>query len=268
MKLRRQEQGYAMAALLVTLSVMAVMMTVLMPAWKHMAQREKEAELVFRGEQYGRALMLFTRKHGPGTTPPTIDVLVLERELRKKYKDPITNDDFQVILMGQNTPGSTQPGTTPGRGGASMPTEGARTAVQRPGGPGTGSPSGTGSPLGQAPGQGAGVGGIWGVASKSKDQSIRIYKGRTHYNEWVFNAPQQPQVPGAGAPGSIPGVGPGGRGGPGGAPTGIPGTGGPGGRGIGPGGRGGPVQPIGPGRGNPFPFPTPPPTPRGRGPGG
>ena len=31
-----------------------------------------------------------------------------------------------------------------------------------------------------------GRGGVMGVASKSKDTSIRIYNGRTHYNEWQF----------------------------------------------------------------------------------
>ena len=55
-----------MAVLLMGLSVMAILMTIAMPVWKHDAQREKETELVFRGEQYGRALTLFQRKRGPG----------------------------------------------------------------------------------------------------------------------------------------------------------------------------------------------------------
>src|SRR5207247_2723361 len=95
------------------------LMTILMPAWKQLGQREKEAELVFRGEQYGRALMLFARKHGPGTTPPSVDLMVQDRVLRKKYKDPITKEDFQVIMQGQSPAGgSTQPGGT-SRGGSS-----------------------------------------------------------------------------------------------------------------------------------------------------
>src|SRR4029453_15240237 len=73
------EWGYAMVVLLVSLSVMAVMMSVAMPVWKQTAQREKETELVFRGEQYARAIALFQRKHGPGTLPPSINVLVEER---------------------------------------------------------------------------------------------------------------------------------------------------------------------------------------------
>ena len=51
------------------------------------------------------------------------------------------------------------------------------------------------------------VGGIMGVQSKSKDKSIRIYNGRTHYNEWQFVYQPPAQAPGAGAPGSgVPGM--------------------------------------------------------------
>ena len=85
-----------MAVLLVAMSVMAVMMTVAMPVWKQMAQREKEQELIFRGQQYARAIGLFQRKYA-NTPPPTLDVLVQEHFLRKKYKDPITNADFVPI---------------------------------------------------------------------------------------------------------------------------------------------------------------------------
>ena len=45
-----------MAALLVALAVMSVLMTALLPAWRFQARREKELELVFRGEQYVKAI--------------------------------------------------------------------------------------------------------------------------------------------------------------------------------------------------------------------
>src|SRR5207249_3417897 len=50
-RIRPKEAGYAMAALLVALSVMAVLMSVAMPVWKQVARREKEEELIFRGQQ-------------------------------------------------------------------------------------------------------------------------------------------------------------------------------------------------------------------------
>src|SRR5262245_54250160 len=86
---RPAERGYAMAALLIALSVMAILMTVAMPVWKQAARREKEEELIFRGRQYARAIGLFQRRAGPGVLPPNLDTLVQQHMLRKKYKDPI-----------------------------------------------------------------------------------------------------------------------------------------------------------------------------------
>ena len=39
----KRERGYAMAALLVALSVMSIMLGVALPAWRTMVQREREA---------------------------------------------------------------------------------------------------------------------------------------------------------------------------------------------------------------------------------
>jgi len=205
-----------MAALLVALSIMAVMMTVAMPVWKQMSTREKEAELVFRGEQYARAIGLFQRKYA-NAAPPTLDVLVDQRFLRKKYKDPITNDDFVPIVQGQNAPGTTADGRASATPGGQTTLGGPTTSGMTPPSP-TGAPSGsptaTGAPLGASGAPGGVSGGIMGVTSKSKEKSIRLYKGRSHYNEWQFVATQQSAAPGAApAPGATPA--PGGQRGPG-----------------------------------------------------
>jgi type II secretory pathway pseudopilin PulG len=247
-----------MVALLIGLSVMSIMLTVAMPVWKTASQREKEAELIFRGQQYVRAIELYQRKM-PGAAPPNLDVLLDQKFLRKKYKDPVTGDDFQ--LLSPNSPGviggpQPQPGQRGGRG-ASGPA------------PGPGRSSAPAPVTQSAPGGNVTFGlqaGISGVVSKSKASSLRLYNGRNHYNEWQFvHIPRTP-APGVGAPGT-------------GAPgTGVPGVTGPGSRGgrggrSGPGGFG-PVQPgVSPtgrgGRGAPPPFPPGgmPPQP-GRGPGG
>ena len=113
-----------MAALLVGLSVLAVLATAAMPVWRQMVQRERETELIFRGEQYARAIALFQRKAGPGVLPPNLDVLVEQRVLRKKYRDPITGDEFQPVRPtpnaagGQPAPGGPGAGGVAGRGGA------------------------------------------------------------------------------------------------------------------------------------------------------
>jgi len=253
------ERGYAMAALLVSLSVMMVLMSVAMPVWRTQAQREKEAELIFRGEQIARGINLYTRKMGGAAYPASIDVLVQGRFLRKKYKDPMTEHDTSLQ---SNQRGEwdliTAAGGVPESGGGSQP--GGR---GRGGSPSTGlsaPPAPVGSPTGmQGPSFGGQVaGGIMGVRSKSKESSFKIYRGTgTHYNEWLFmfsmvsNRPGMP-AGGQGTPGMPMRGGPGQRGTP---PPGM----GPRGRGIeiGPsGGRGprgfgpGPVQPgVGRGRG-------------------
>src|SRR5262245_23165077 len=104
---RTGERGYAMAALLVGLSVMAVLMSMALPVWSQFARREREEELIWRGNQYARAVGLFQRKFA-NTFPPTIDILVEQRFLRKKYKDPITGEDFMPIPAG----GAVNPGQT------------------------------------------------------------------------------------------------------------------------------------------------------------
>jgi type II secretory pathway pseudopilin PulG len=179
-----------MAVLLIGLSVMAIMMSVAMPVWKQMIKREKEAELVFRGEQYARAIGLFQRRTGPGALPANLDLLVEQRYLRKKYKDPITGDDFLPLTQTSNAPGAPGTGSPQGSG------RGAGPAGQQP------PASGTGRGVAQAPtGRGAAVGGVIGVVSKSTDESIRLYNGRNHYNEWQFVFVPRTQTPGAGGRG-------------------------------------------------------------------
>ena len=202
----RRESGYAMAALLVAMSVMAVLMSALLPAWSHLATREKEEELIFRGKQYARAIGLFQRKYA-NTMPPTIDVLVEQRFLRKKYKDPITGEDFQPIYANQQA-------MTAGAGGPQVsqrPGQQPTTTLSTP--PVRQLQSGFNNTGGGA------QGGVIGVTSKSKDASIKIYNGRSKYNEWAFVFVQTTQRPGQstnlqGLPGQGQG-GPGGRGGPG-----------------------------------------------------
>lgn len=99
-----------MAGLLVGIALLSLALSVAMPTWKTMAQREKEAELIWRGQQYDRAIQLYRKKNAaPGA--PSVDKLVEGRFLRKKYKDPITNGDFELIGVSQagNAPGVQQP---------------------------------------------------------------------------------------------------------------------------------------------------------------
>ena len=107
---RSSERGFAMAGLLVTIALLSLAMSVAMPTWKTMAQREKEEELLWRGQQYDRAIQLYRKKNAaPGA--PSVDKLVEGRFLRKKYKDPITGGDFELVGVSPagNAPGVQQP---------------------------------------------------------------------------------------------------------------------------------------------------------------
>lgn len=212
------QRGYAMAALLVGIGVMMLLMSAAMPVWRTQAQREKEAELIFRGEQIARGINLYTRKMGGANYPPSIDVLVQGRFLRKKYKDPMTESgEWDLITAAGGVPGGEggRPQQPAGRGRTGGPSTGLSAP---PSGRASASPSQPQSPF--AGGQVAG--GMMGVRSKSKESSFRLYKGAgTHYNEWQFlftSVSNRPGLPGGGqrAPG-------------------MPGRGGSGPRGIGPG---------------------------------
>jgi type II secretory pathway pseudopilin PulG len=241
-----------MVALLVAISIMAIMMMAAMPAWHTMVQREKEAELVFRGEQIARAIGLYQRRFA-NAPAPSIDFLVEQRFLRKKYKDPIANDDFQVLTAGQNQPGQVQ-GRGQGQGAAPAQTTFGRGAQ---GGATTATLGRGGLQQTTLSFGGNTTGGVIGVTSKSPLKSLRLYNGQDVYNQWVFMPVAQAGRAGGvgggrGADGR--GAGPAGGGGFG---RGQGGT--PPGRGAAPQGQGGAPQGQG-GRGG---FQLPPPA-RGR----
>jgi hypothetical protein len=50
------------------------------------------------------------------------------------------------------------------------------------------------------------LGGFQGVASTSTEKSLRIFNGRTKYNEWLF-LPGQPRIIGRPAGRAVPGPG-------------------------------------------------------------
>ena len=188
-----------MVALLVGLSVMAVLMSVALPVWNKQAQREREEEYLFRAHEYARGILKFQRKAGPGTLPPTLDLLVEQRFVRRKYKDPLTGQDFQPVYQtaapiggsggAAGGFGSTPPGGTATGGGTPSGGLGG-TSTQQTGGT---SSTGQTAAMPGAP--------VIGVVSKSKATSIKIYNGRTRYDQWAVT--WQDVKPGKGLPPDI-----------------------------------------------------------------
>jgi type II secretory pathway pseudopilin PulG len=97
------EAGYILLAVLFLVALILLSLAVAAPRVAKSIQRDKELELIHRGEQYKRAIKLYYRKFG--SYPASIDQLENTnniRFLRKRYTDPMTGkDDWKIIHFGQ-----------------------------------------------------------------------------------------------------------------------------------------------------------------------
>jgi len=205
---RRGERGYSLVALMVVVAVMLVALTAAVPSWRYLMKNDREEELIFRGGEIADAIARYQRKNG-NALPPSMEVLVKGKYLRRAYKDPMTKDGrWRFIRPGESLgPGMPGPAGTGGTaGGASSPFGSTPQGAGSTGaGPGSrpGSTSATSSAFNQP---GTTLGGFQGVASTSTEKSLRVFNGRTKYNEWLF-LPGQPRIvgratgPAAGSPG-------------------------------------------------------------------
>jgi type II secretory pathway pseudopilin PulG len=194
---RAKQAGYSLVALIVTITVMMVMLTAAVPSWRYLMKDDHEEELIFRGGEIADAIGRYQKKNG-NALPPSLEVLVKGKFLRKAYKDPMTRDGkWRFLRQGETIAAAVSvPGAPSG-----APTT---TTTTRPAGPGgSGTVGGT-------------LGSILGVATTSTEKSLRIFNGRSKYSEWLF-IPGQPRVVGLQAGPTTIG-GPAGRPSPGGAP--------------------------------------------------
>lgn len=102
---RSPESGYAFLMALFAVLVIIAASTVVLRNMRTQALREKEADMVWRGKQYERAIRLYY--HKTGKYPQDIDVLQKGLPdlhfLRKAYKDPMNGDDgsWRFIYVNQ-----------------------------------------------------------------------------------------------------------------------------------------------------------------------
>jgi len=209
--------GYAFVALMVALTVMLIALAAALPSIYHESQREKEEELIFRGNEYARAIYLFRLKFQ--RFPTSVDELIRTnniRFLRHAYKDPMSpNGKWRFIhvaangvltdsltmgpqqqpqlvgAFGQSPPGPSQSSPTLGGSQQGQGVQGElgaqgdqSTQKERPNvrpgceGGASDSPSFSDNQVQGAP--------IAGVASCSGKSSIRVYNKKTKYEEWEF----------------------------------------------------------------------------------
>jgi type II secretory pathway pseudopilin PulG len=223
---RRKQAGYTLLMVVFMVATMIIFAAAAAPNLLTQGRREKEEEMVWRGQQYERAIGLYYRKFGK--YPTKIEDLTKQtngvRFLREPYTDPMNKDDgsWRFIYVGPNGQliGSlrqtsllqttlSMPGLNgaPALGGGLQPLTlpGASTGAYQT--PGVGQPgqqtntATTTNPLESQPQpfQGAVLGGnIIGVGSKIKKPSIRVYLGGDTYQEWEFiwNPTGQIAIPG------------------------------------------------------------------------
>lgn len=171
---RDREAGYSLVALLAAVAVMMIMLAAAVPSWRYVMKNDAEEELIFRGGEIADAVARYQRRNG-NALPPSLEALVKGKFLRRPYKDPMTRHGRWRFIRPGEAIGPVPPGI-PGTGGVTTTT----TTTTRP--------SAFSTP-------GTVLGGFQGVASTSTEKSLRIFNGRTRYNEWVF-LPGQPRVVG------------------------------------------------------------------------
>jgi type II secretory pathway pseudopilin PulG len=97
------EAGYILVAVLFLVAIILITLAVAAPRIAQSIQRDRELELLHRGEQYKRAVKLYYKKFQ--AYPSSIDQLVNTNQirfLRKRYTDPMTGkDDWKIIHQGE-----------------------------------------------------------------------------------------------------------------------------------------------------------------------
>ena len=165
-----------MVALMAAVAIMMIMLAAAVPSWRYVMRNDAEEELIFRGGEIADAIARYQKRNG-NALPPSLEVLVKGKFLRRPYKDPMTKHGrWRFIRPGEVVgPGASGiPGTTGGTTTTTTTTTTRPSAFSQPG---------------------VTLGGFQGVASTSTEKSLRVFNGRTRYNEWVF-LPGQPRVVG------------------------------------------------------------------------
>lgn len=117
-------RGFTYIALLVAIVIIGISLGSAGRYWQNISLRDREEELLFRGDQYRLAIeRYYFALPGRMQYPPSVDDLLKDnrtptgkRHLRRKYLDPITNKEFVEIrdqlskrIIGFNSPSDQEP---------------------------------------------------------------------------------------------------------------------------------------------------------------
>lgn len=212
--MQRRESGYALLIVVLMAALLLVALSAAVPRLLTQGQREKEEEMIFRGEQYRQAIGRFYRKFG--RFPNSIDELLHTNDrgfLRREFPDPMTPDGkWRLIRVGPSgeligavthslplgIPAQKPSEGSDGDEDVEESDEAASGATGLPESlPGTASGSeeeGSRLPLA-------------GIASRSRARAIKVFQGYDHYYQWEFIYDPAQEAVGAlpGTPAQTPG---------------------------------------------------------------
>jgi type II secretory pathway pseudopilin PulG len=205
---RGGEQGYTLLMAIFIAALMIIAASAAVPNLILQSRRQKEKLMIWRGEQYERAIGLFYRK--TGRYPHDLRELAKGIDgihfLRQRYTDPINTQDgswrliylgpggqligslrwhtlaeYQAAQLGMTPPGTAGAGTTVGATGTSPAGGTTSKPVQGFGG------DSQDKLHPQIINEGQMMGGnLIGVASKVNAKSVKVYMGADNYREWEF----------------------------------------------------------------------------------
>jgi type II secretory pathway pseudopilin PulG len=96
------EGGYVLLTLLLIVALLIVAASAVVQTVAFEIKRDREEEMVHRGVQYARAIRSYYKKFGRYPTKiEDLESANNQRFLRKRYKDPIANQDFKLLHFGE-----------------------------------------------------------------------------------------------------------------------------------------------------------------------
>ncbi len=117
----RRAAGFTYLSILFIVAIMGAGLALVSEVWHTAAMRDKEAELLFVGDQYRKAIERYYLA-GRNQYPRTLEALLedprlpgTERYLRKLYPDPMTGKDWVLVrsaddgIMGVRSASAEQP---------------------------------------------------------------------------------------------------------------------------------------------------------------
>lgn len=148
---RSKKQGYALLLAIIAITIFSIFLLAARELWETEITRDLEDELIFRARQYVQAIQQFMKKNN-NLYPQDLDTLYKKKFLRKRYKDPMSEEGQWNVVMQSSTPGKKEL--------LIVPEELVSNYLSRAR--------------------------IIGVSSTSPLESFREYRKKKNYHEWAF----------------------------------------------------------------------------------